>query len=77
MKAQEMRGVSFKLRRVARGLSTDKVATMLRIPRHNVVAYESGIIMQSPRDVETKLASLNSKWTAEDIKDFDYKKRAG
>jgi len=76
MKALEMRGVSFKLRRVARGLSTDKVATMLRIPRHNVVAYESGIIMQQPRDVETKLASLNSKWTAEDLRNFNIK-RAG
>lgn len=74
MKALEMRGVAFRRRRLARGLSTDKVATMFRIPRHNVVAYESGIIMQLHRDDETKLASLNTKWTAEDLKNANIKK---
>lgn len=66
MKAMEMRGAAFQRRRVARGLSVDEVAKIIKLSRHHVVAYESGIIMQLPRDAETRFSSLNSKWTAED-----------
>lgn len=71
MKAMEMRGTAFQRRRIARGLSADKVAKILRLPRHNVVAYEAGIIMQLPQDAETRFSSLNSKWTAEDLRNFN------
>lgn len=69
MEGQKLRGLAFKQRRLARRLSETAVAATLRIPRKNVVAFETGTLMQMPRDAESKLASLNSKWTAEDLKD--------
>jgi len=67
MEALQLRGVAFKRRRVARDLSAGDIATLLRVPRKNVVAFETGVIMQMPRDAESKIASLNSKWTAEEL----------
>ena len=69
MDGLKLRGAAFRSRRLARALTETEVAATLRIPRKNVVAYEEGIIMQTPSDAETKLASLNTKWTTEDIMD--------
>ena len=67
MKALEMRGAAFRRRREARNLSLDDVAKMLRVPRKSIVAFEAGVIMQSSPGAEKKIASLNAKWTAEEL----------
>ena len=67
MKGERLRGIAFRQRRIRRGMSTAQVAEVLRVPRRNIVAFEEGIIMQLPRDAQEKIASLNTKWTAEDI----------
>lgn len=69
MEGLKLRGVAFKQRRTARGLTETAVASLLRIPRKNVVAWEEGIIMQTPSDAEEKLASLNAKWTSEELRE--------
>jgi transcriptional regulator with XRE-family HTH domain len=70
MEGEKLRGIAFRRRRVSRGLSTAQVAETLRIPRRNIVAFEEGIIMQLPRDAQEKIASLNTKWTSEDIGNY-------
>lgn len=67
MEGLKLRGIAFRQRREAHGLTETEVATMLRVPRKNIVAFEEGIIMQMPTDAETKIASLNMKWTTEEI----------
>ena len=67
MEGLRLRGAAFRRRREERGMTEQAVATVLRIPRKNVVAFEEGIIMQTPSDAEEKLASLNTKWTNEEI----------
>lgn len=68
MDGLKLRGIAFKRRRLSRGITETEVATLLRVPRKNVVAFEEGVIMQTPRDAESKIASLNTKWTSEELR---------
>ena len=67
MEGLRLRGAAFRRRREEHGLTETEVATMLRVPRKNVVAFEEGVIMQTPSDAEMRIASLNTKWTTEEI----------
>lgn len=45
MEGLRLRGAAFRRRREERGMTEQAVATVLRIPRKNVAAFEEGIIM--------------------------------
>jgi len=66
--AIRFRGITFRCRRRARGLTQAEVAKMLRLSKRVIIAYELGIIMQRPPDAMDRIASLNTKWTHEDLK---------
>lgn len=76
MEGLRLRGAAFRRRREERGLTETEVATMLRVPRKNVVAFEEGVIMQTPTDAETKIASLNTKWTTEEMMNYRTRRTA-
>ena len=67
MEGEKLRGVTFRQRRLSRGLSVRRVAGMLRLPERNIIAYELGVELQLPREALEKIGGLNTKWTAEDI----------
>lgn len=69
MEGARLRGITFRRRREWHKMTEADVAKLLRIRKINVIAFESGIIMQLPRGAEEKLASLNTKWTSEELKE--------
>jgi hypothetical protein len=70
MKALEIRGITFKHRRMHRGLSVKKVADLLKLPERNIIAFELGVELQLPREALHKIGSLNTRWTFEDMETF-------
>lgn len=78
MEGEKLRGIAFRQRRVRRLLSTKDVAEQLRVQQHHIVAFEEGVEMQAPaaREALAKIASLNTKWTTEEIMDQRTRKTA-
>lgn len=77
MEAQKLRGVTFRQRRVKRGLSVKETAKLIDVSERAVIAYELGVDLQRYGMDFKSISDLNSKWTTEDLGSPSKLKRAG